>query len=443
MTLCRPRRRSKGSKMSGGSIAVVGAGLAGLRACEGLRDRGFEGRITLIGEEPHLPYDRPPLSKQFLAGDWGLDRVTLRSGDQLAPLSLDLRLGPSCRVVSLDLATRRLSLADGDCVTFDGLVLATGSAARRLPGISGLPGTYVLRTLDDAVALREVLGRPSARLGLAGAGFIGLEVAATARRMGAEVTVVEPLDVPLGRVLGPVAGGACELMHREEGVRFHLRTVIEAVDVGSAGPAGEGAAGVDPGPLRCHLSNGHLLEVDALLVGIGAAPSVAWLDGSGLEAGSDGVRCDELLVAAPGVVVAGDLARWPAPGPRALRDPAETIRVEHRTNAAEQGEVAARSLLADLGWIAAGADDEPPAYAVPYVWSDQYKVKIQVLGLPRPDDEVIIVEGDPAERRFLALHGRGGRLAGVVGFARPRHVMSLRPLLQRNATLEAAKALFA
>lgn len=422
--------------MSASSIAVVGAGLAGLRTCQGLRDRGFEGRITLVGEEPHLPYDRPPLSKQFLAGTWDLDRVTLRSGDQLAALDLDMRLGPSYRAVGLDLAARRLSLAGGDSVTFDGLVLATGSAARTLPGISGLPGTHVLRTLDDAVALRQVLSRPWARLGLAGAGFIGLEVAATARRLGVDVTVVEPLEVPLGRVLGPVAGGACELMHREEGVRFHLRTVIETVEVGARAEAGAGS-------LRCGLSDGHVLEVDALLVGIGAAPSVGWLEGSGLEAGSDGVRCDASLVAAPGVVVAGDLARWPAPGAPPVTSPGETIRVEHRTNAAEQGAVAAASLLADLGFIAPATPGEAPSYTVPYVWSDQYDVKIQVLGLPRPDDEVIIVEGDPRERRFLALYGRGGHLAGVVGFTRPRHVMSLRPLLERNATLGEATALFA
>jgi 3-phenylpropionate/trans-cinnamate dioxygenase ferredoxin reductase subunit len=422
--------------MPPGSIAVVGAGLAGLRACEGLRDRGFGGRITLVGDEPHLPYDRPPLSKQFLAGEWEVDRVTLRSGDQLATLDLDLRIGPPCRAVALNMGERRLSLANGDSVTFDGLVLATGSAARRLPGISELAGAYVLRTLDDATALRAVLARPSARLGLAGAGFIGLEVAATARRLGVDVTVVEPLDVPLGRVLGPVAGGACELMHREEGVKFHLRTVIETVDVSTA-------TGAVPAPLRCHLSDGAVIEVDALLVGVGAAPSVSWLDGSGLEAGTDGVRCDDSLVVAPGVVVAGDLARWPVPVAAGwAATPRETIRVEHRTNAAEQGDHAAGSLLADLGWVSAPPDVEPPSYSVPYVWSDQYNVKIQVLGMPRPDDDVIVVEGDPGERRFLALHGREGHLAGVVGFARPRHVMSLRPLLQQNATLDEAKALF-
>jgi NADPH-dependent 2,4-dienoyl-CoA reductase/sulfur reductase-like enzyme len=416
------------------SIAVVGAGLAGLRACEGLRERGFEGRITLLGEEAHAPYDRPPLSKQFLAGEWDLDRVVLAAPDRLASLELELRLGPSHRAIQLDLAARRLSLASGESVSFDGLVLATGSAARRLPGISGLPGTYVLRTLDDAVALRNVLVRPGARLVLAGAGFIGLEVAATARRLGAEVTVVEPLEIPLGRVLGPVAGSACELMHREEGVRFHLQTVIEAVDAGEAGEAQ---------PLRCHLSNGQTLECDAILVGIGAAPSLGWLDGSGLSAGPDGIVCDATLLAGPGVVVAGDVARWPLPLHTAAPAPAaETVRVEHRTNAAEQGGYAAQTLLAHLGLAPAVAPAEEPSYAVPYVWSDQYNVKIQVLGLPRPDDEVIVVEGDPAERRFLALHGRGGRLVGVVGFARPRHVMSLRPFLDRAASLEEAAALF-
>ncbi|MGD0593877.1 MAG: FAD-dependent oxidoreductase [Acidimicrobiales bacterium] len=435
--------------MPAGSIAVVGAGLAGLRACEGLRQRGFEGRITLVGDEPRLPYDRPPLSKQFLAGQWDLDRVVLRSPEQMAALGLDLRIGPAHRAVALDLAARRLRLLSGDTVEYDGLVLATGSAARRLPAINDLPGAYVLRTLDDALALRTVLQIPGVRLGLAGAGFIGLEVAATARRLGVDVTVVEPLDVPLGRVLGPVSGGACEVMHREEGVRFHLRTVIESVEVGDAGTGIGAGAGIDAtGPLRCRLSSGQVLEFDALLVGIGAAPSVSWLADSGLRAGPDGIVCDGSLMAAPGVAVAGDVARWPLPVDHADgyggAEAPETVRVEHRTNAAEQGDHAAASLLAHLGLLArqAQALEVPPSYVVPYVWSDQYNVKIQVLGLPRPDDEVIVVEGDPSERRFVALHGRGGRLQAVVGFARPRHVMTLRPLLERKATLVEAAAMF-
>jgi 3-phenylpropionate/trans-cinnamate dioxygenase ferredoxin reductase subunit len=405
------------------AIAVVGAGLAGLRACEGLRARGFDGPITLVGDEPHLPYDRPPLSKQFLAGKWDLDRVMLATPEKLAALGVELRLGPSHQAVALDLDSRRLQLASGDTVAFDGLVLATGSAARRLPGISDLPAVHVLRTLDDASALRAVMASPGVRLGLAGAGFIGLEVAATARGLGADVTVVEPLDVPLGRVLGPVSGGACEQMHREEGVRFRLDMLVESVEAGELGP------------LRCRLSSGEDLEVDALLVGIGAAPSLSWLHGSGLEAGPDGVVCDDSLLAAPGVVVAGDVARWPLPH-------GETVRVEHRTNAAEQGDHAAASLLAHLGLLTGEFPEAPASYLVPYVWSDQYGVKIQVLGLPRPDDDVVVVEGDPADRRFVALHGRGGRLVAVVGFARPRHVMSLRPLLERHASLEEAKAMF-
>jgi 3-phenylpropionate/trans-cinnamate dioxygenase ferredoxin reductase subunit len=246
-------------------------------------------------------------------------------------------------------------------------------------------------------------------------------------------------------VLGPVTGGACEIMHREEGVRFYLRTVIESVDAG----APDAPDAPDAQPLRCRLSSGDTLECDAILVGIGAAPSLGWLDGSGLAAGPDGIVCDASLLAGPGIVVAGDVARWPLPLHAEASAPApapaqalETIRVEHRTNAAEQGGYAAQTLLAHLGLAPAVTPTEEPSYAVPYVWSDQYNVKIQVLGLPRPDDEVVVVEGDPADRRFVALHGRGGRLVGVVGFARPRHVMSLRPLLDRAASLEEAASLF-
>ncbi len=432
--------------MAARSIAVVGAGLAGLRACEGLRERGFEGRISLIGDEAHLPYDRPPLSKQFLAGTWEAGRVLLRSPETLALLGLDVRLGPSHAAVGLDLEARQVRLASGEKVEFDGVVLATGSYARRLPGISDLPGAHVLRTLDDAEALRDVISRPGARLGLAGAGFIGLEVAATARGLGAEVTVVEPLPVPLARVLGPVSGGACELMHREEGVRFHLGTVIEAAEVGEAGPSARSAAagGASPptGPLRCTLSDGAAFEVDALLVGVGAAPAVSWLDGAGLRSGPDGIVCDASLMAAPGVAVAGDIARWPLLVEGSPAHEADFVRVEHRTNAAEQGDHAAAGLLADLGLPVPPPAEETPSYLVPYVWSDQYGVKIQVIGLPSPDDDVVVVEGSPAERRFVALHGREGRLRAVVGFARPRHVMTLRPLVARRAPVEEARALF-
>ncbi len=408
---------------------MVGAGLAGLRACESLRARGYDDRITLVGEEAHLPYDRPPLSKQFLAGDWDLSQVVLRSQEKIDELGLDLRLGTEFRAVGLDAAAKTVALAGGDTVAADGIVLATGAAARRINGLSELPGVFVLRTLDDSVALRSVL-RPGARLCLVGAGFIGLEVAATARKLGVDVTVVEPLEVPLGKALGPVGGGACEIMHREEGVSFKLGTVVESASVDQAG-----------GGLKCQLSDGTALEVDALLVGIGAAPSVDWLEGSGLACGPGGVEVGDDLLAAPGIAVAGDLARWPLPGAGRV---SEGVRVEHRTNAAEQGDWAAAGLLASLGWLPADAGHEqaPRSYQVPYVWSDQYRVKIQILGMPGPDDEVVVVEGEPAERRFVALYGRDGWLRGCVGFSRPRHVMSLRPLLERHASMEEARSLF-
>jgi 3-phenylpropionate/trans-cinnamate dioxygenase ferredoxin reductase subunit len=412
------------------SIAVVGAGLAGLRACEGLRARGFEGTIVLIGQETHVPYDRPPLSKQFLAGTWDLDRVVLRSSDKLAELNLDLRLGPDCRAVGLDSATKTVTLASGVSVVADGIVLATGAAARRLPGINELPGVFVLRTLDDSAGLKSVLV-PGARLGLVGAGFIGLEVAATARKLGVEVTVVEPLDVPLGRTLGPVGGGACQRMHAEEGVTFRLKTTVESAKASSQVGGG----------LKCHLSDDTDLDVDTLLVGIGATPSVDWLDGSGLEVGPGGVTVDKDLLAAPGIAVAGDLARWLMPGPGGTSAP---VRVEHRTNAAEQGEWAAAGLLRSLGLSSGdqGEGELTRSYEVPYVWSDQYNVKIQILGMPGPDDDVFVVEANPDERRLVALHGRDGLLTGCVGVSRPRQVMSLRPLIERHATMDEAKALF-
>lgn len=398
-------------------IVVVGAGLAGLRACEGLRARGHGGPIVLVGEEEHLPYDRPPLSKQFLAGDWPLERVLLRTPAALADLRIDLKLGSEHRIVGLDLENREIVSAGGELVGFSGLVLATGAKPRKLAGLSELSEAHVLRTIDDAAVLRELLIREGVRLLLVGAGFIGLEVAATARRLGADVTVVEPLAVPLGRVLGPVPGRACEAAHREHGVGFFLGTSLASVDR------------TTDGDLSCVLSEGTVVRADALLVGIGAVPAVGWLEGCGLPAGPDGVPCDRSLVVAPGVVVAGDIARWPLAA-------GGSVRLEHRTNAAEQGDHAAASLLASLS----GTRPEP-FQTVPYVWSDQYDLKIQVLGLPQPDDGVAVVEGSVEERRFLALYEREGRLSAAVAFGRPRALMRFRPLLERGAAFSEATAL--
>lgn len=394
---------------------VVGAGLAGLRACETLRRDGYEGRLTLVGAEKHLPYDRPPLSKQLLAGTFVPEQCTLLAAGRLGELGLDLELGVSAR--ALELSSRTVELSDGRRLGFDGLVVATGATPRKLEGISGRPGVGSLRTLDDCLALREVLDRPGVRILIAGAGFIGLEVAATAKGLGAEVTVVEPLGLPLARVLPAPMAAVFESVHRDEGVDLRLRTTLDAVEtVGVSGLAS-----------RCALSDGTELEVDAVLVAIGVVPETGWLEESGLDVGQGGLSCDPSLTAAPGVVAAGDLARWTHPLT------GESLRIEHRTNASEQGEHAARSLL---------AGDARTGFApVPYVWSDQYAHKVQVLGTPAASDEAVVVEGTLAERRFVAVMAREGRLSGVLGFSRPRALMAYRPLLERGASLEEALSL--
>lgn len=402
------------------SVLVVGGGLAGLRACEGLRSLGFDGRIVLAGAEAHLPYDRPPLSKQFLAGEWPEERLALRSAGSLEALGLETHLGPDFSARALDLERRVVHFAGGESVAFDGLVVATGAEPRRLPGASELPQAHVLRTVDDARALRRVLGG-GARLLVVGAGFVGLEVASTAVGLGAEVDVVDPLAHPLERVLGPSLGDAVRCLHEERGVRFHLRASVVSVVPGMGDTA------------VCTLSDDTVVEADALLVGIGVTPSVGWLLGSGLNAGPDGVLCDSSLVAAPAVVAAGDLARFPVPGAGS-----RTVRVEHRTTAAELGEHAARSLLAEMRGVGAPT---APFETVFYVWSDQCGTKIQVLGLPSGEDEVRVVEGSAEERRLVACYGRDGRLSGVVAFDRPRLLMKFRPLLERGAAFAEAVAL--
>jgi len=377
-----------------------------------LRREGFDGRIVLVGAEPHLPYDRPPLSKDLLAGDVGPDDIGLRGTDAYEELDLDLRLGR--RAVTLDLASRTVDLDDGERVECDGVVVATGSTPRVLPGTPDLPGLHVLRTLDDALAIRdELAARP--RVVVVGAGFIGSEVAATCRLRGLEVTVLEALPAPLVRGLGPVLGMACGELHREHGVDLRL-------GVGVAGF--EGAGRVE----RIRLDDGNTVDADLVVVGIGVAPATDWLASSGLTI-DNGVVCDETLLAAPGVVAAGDVARWPNP----LFD-GELMRVEHWTNASEQGVAAARRLLY-------GDGASPEVFApVPFVWSDQYDRKIQSAGAFRGDDDMTILHGSLEERRFCAVFGRAGRLVGVLGFSMPAKVMQYRRLIAQGATFDAALA---
>jgi 3-phenylpropionate/trans-cinnamate dioxygenase ferredoxin reductase component len=405
---------------SDATVAVVGAGLAGLRATETLRAAGHVGRIVLVGAEAHPPYDRPPLSKQLLAGAWGLDRVVLRNADKLGELGAELLLGQ--RVAGLDLDASELALEDGSVVAFDGLVVASGAQPRLLPGTESLAGVHTLRTLDDCLALAEATASPETRLVVIGAGFIGAEVAATCHSRGLSVTVLEALAVPLARVLGEEMGAACGALHRAHGVELRTGTAVAGLRSEPADRAGGGRK-----VSAVELIDGTVVQADVVLVGIGVEPSTAWLAGSGLEL-RDGVVAGPTLHAAERVVVAGDVARWHDDGIGADR------RIEHWTNAAEGGVHAARSLLA-------GLRRAEPYRPVPYFWSDQYEVKIQVLGSPSPEDDVAVVDGSVDDGRFVAVYGRRGQLTAALGFGRPRQLMGFRALLEGGASFDEARAL--
>ena len=280
--------------MSRRSITIVGASLAGVRAAESLRRQGFDRPITLIGDEAHAPYDRPPLSKQFLAGEWDADRLALTKPEKLAEFDLDLRLG--VRAAGFDLGRRRLTLADGDTLDVDGLLVATGARCRTLPGTEGMGGVFTLRGLDDAEAIRVAFDAGPSRVVVVGAGFIGAEVAATARQRGLEVTLIEALPQPLARVLGDEMGAVCAAVHRDHGVDLRVGVGVDAVD-----------AGADGNVERVRLSDGSVVEAEVVVVGIGVVPNTEWLEGSGLTI-DNGVVCDETCLAAPGVTAAGDVA---------------------------------------------------------------------------------------------------------------------------------------
>ncbi|MDQ1457005.1 MAG: hypothetical protein QOH28_2625 [Actinomycetota bacterium] len=389
------------------TVAIVGTSLAGLRAAETFRREGFDGRIVAIGAEAHLPYDRPPLSKEFLRGDWEPEQLVLRK-QGVDDLDLEWRL--DARAVALDIGAREVALHDGERVTFDGLVIASGATPRRLANQPNLAGLFTLRTLDDALALRELLdARP--KVVVIGAGFIGSEIAATCRARHLEVTVLEMLPQPMVRGLGPELGAVLAAIHRDHGVDLRTGVQVEAIE-------GDGAGQVR-GVL---LGDGSRIAADVVVVGVGVVPETAWLEGSGLTI-DDGVVCDQTCAAAPGIVAAGDVARWPNP----LFD-GERMRLEHWTNATEQGVHAARRLL---------GHDEPFA-PVPFVWSDQYDRKIQTVGVVSSDADVLVAHGTLEERQFVALFGRRGRLLGALGFNRPRFVMQYRRIIAERGSWDDA-----
>ncbi|MGW0820983.1 NAD(P)/FAD-dependent oxidoreductase [Streptomyces sp. NPDC002845] len=370
-------------------IVIVGASAGGLAVAQTLRVTGYDGVITLIGDEPNPPYDRPPLSKQVLTGEWEPGRLMLRPQADLDALDLDLRLGVAA--AGLDRAGRAVALADGTRVPYEGLVVATGVRPRRLSGSEGVAGVHTLRRPEDALALRARL-LPGRRLVIVGAGFLGAEVAAVARGLGVEVTLLESGPVPLAQAIGERAGRFVAHVHVDHGVQ--LRTGVTVAGIVDSGGQ---VTGVTP-------SDGLLIPADDVLVAIGSLPNTEWLEGSGLTV-LDGLVCDAFSAAAPGVYGVGDVARWHNP----LFGTA--MRVEHRTNAAEQGSAVARNLL---------TPNAPTPFApVPYFWSDQYGMRIQAYGYLRDHDEATVVEGDMAQGRFLVAYRWRDRLTGVLAVGMP------------------------
>jgi NADPH-dependent 2,4-dienoyl-CoA reductase/sulfur reductase-like enzyme len=382
------------------TIAIVGASVAGVRAAQALRQAGFDGRLTLLGDDPHAPYDRPPLSKAYLAGRIDEADLALLDEEDLADLALDLR--PGVRAVALDSTAGRVRCEDGAEVTADGVVVATGGSARRLPGTDGVAGVHVLRTLDDARALRAELV-PGVRVVVVGGGFIGAEVASTCRALDLEVTVLDGLGTPLAPVLGETVARPCVALHAEHGTTLHAGAVVDGFATATT-PAG-------PRVTAVRLRDGREVPADVVVVGVGISPNTAWLQGSGVKV-ENGARTDDGMVTdVPTVVAVGDVARWSRG--------ASSSRHEHWTSAGEQATVAAANLLA-------GATVRTVAPSG-YVWSEQYGRMLQLAGHPDPTDAVEVLHGDPAERRFVARYrGSDGTTTGLFAMADPRTFGRLR-----------------
>ena len=383
-----------------GGIVIVGGGLAAARTAEQLRRAEYPGPITIVSDERHLPYDRPPLSKDMLRN--ADHDVVLKPQQFYDERDITLRLGAAAQ--SVDTAARVLSLADGSTLAYDELVIATGLAPKRIRSFPDLEGIRVLRSIGDSVALREHAARAQ-RAVIIGAGFIGCEVAASLRQLGVDVVIVEPQPTPLASVLGEKIGSLITRLHRAEGVDVRCGVGVASV------------TGTDKVE-KVVLSDGTELDADVVVVGIGSHPVTGWLDGSGIEV-DNGVVCDDAgRASAEHVWAIGDVASWRS-------EVGHQVRVEHWSNVAEQARVLVPAIL--------GQAPGSAAISVPYFWSDQYDVKIQCLGEPAADDVVHVVEDDG--RKFLAYYERDGVLTAVVGGGMPGKVMKARAKIASGAPI--------
>ncbi|CAN5646554.1 FAD/NAD(P)-binding oxidoreductase [soil metagenome] len=380
-------------------IIIVGGGLAATRAAEQLRRAEYAGAVTIVSDEIHLPYDRPPLSKDVLRGE--VENVTLKPREFYDDNNITLLLGSA--VTGVDTAAQTATLADGTVLNYDDLIIATGLVPRRIPSFPDLEGIRVLRTFEESQAMRAHAGSAKHAV-VVGAGFIGCEVAASLRGLGVDVVMVEPQPTPLASVLGEQIGAMVARLHRAEGV--DVRTGIGVAQV-----LGDGHVE------KVVLTDGTELAADMVVVGIGSRPATDWLADTGITV-DNGVVCDNVgRTSAPHVWALGDVASWQdATGHQA--------RVEHWSNVTEQARVLVPVLL---------GQDPPEVIVVPYFWSDQYDVKIQCLGEPEADDIVHVVEDDG--RKFLAYYERDGVIAGVVGGGMPGKVMKARAKIASGAAI--------
>lgn len=399
------------------ALVIVGGGHAGGQAAASLRQEGYAGPVVLLAEEPHVPYQRPPLSKQYLAGEWGLERVHLRPASFYASRDIDVR--PGAKAAGIDAAARTVLCEDGATVPYQRLLLATGTRPRQLevPG-AARPGVHCLRTIADAEAIKAAL-KPGVRLAVVGGGYIGLEVAAVAAAMGLAVTVLEMEERLLKRVATPAMSTFYEDLHRQRGVAIRTGAEVVAFAGSSgAGSSGAGSTGAGTGGERLaavECANGERVAADVAVVGVGVAPNVELAAAAGLAC-DDGILVDEhARTSDPGIYAAGDCTNHPNPilGRR--------LRLESVPNAMEQSRVAAANM--------AGASKRYAA--VPWFWSDQYDLKLQMAGFPEAGDDAVL-RGDPAERRFATFYLRQGRLAAAEAVNCPREFMAARQLLGKR-----------